>query len=477
MNNNKTERVKAQSFSRRTYTRAQKSAVQQTVTFDAVKPHGHTSKTHEPTVRYSQVSMPKARECVSHTSKTLQSHVHNQRTDIENHFALTRTPRRHYSPTTHCSSNTKKVLHYIKHNRSLLDSMPGIAVSVVFAAIVGVCIFIGISQQDQDASVDIDTSSPAIFDEVSDIDASVDEEEVWEVTEFIPSALALDSISSDEGVQVFSLSDRDAIELDNAQVAVIIEAIEAIAAVGNVSFVFYDLESGYGISFNPDTEIYGASSFKALYALYVCETLIDTDSLSLMDRCPVSTVIDRSGSYSSTAQGSYPVGELIEASIVNSSNNAFAYLRAAYDAEGFSEWITELGTDDVITDNVSSWFPTYSVRSSAKLWTEMYEYLNSESETAAWLGDLLTQTETSFIRSALESSGIQDLVVRNKAGWISSSTPIYNAICDAGIIEADGHTYVLSIMTSMSYSDAHVELFEALTSALFDVRTSLNLQE
>ena len=47
--------------------------------------------------------------------------------------------------------------------------------------------------------------------------------------------------------------------------------------------VFYDLSSGKGVTYNADVEVYGASSYKALYALYICESLVETGQVSLDD--------------------------------------------------------------------------------------------------------------------------------------------------------------------------------------------------
>ncbi len=346
-----------------------------------------------------------------------------------------------------------------------------IVIIVAIIAIVLLCIFLLTTCQQNtdstdDAAANSDTESFTLA-----------EEDQAETTDFTPSTSALDSISDDEGIQVFSLSNLDALELDETTLAAIEEAVAAIETTSDVGFVFYDLETGRGISLNPDTEIYGASTFKAPYALYVCETLVETGQLSLSDSCPVSYVVDSGSWYGNSGDSSYPVSELIQVAIVDSDNNAFGFLRDAYDDMGFSTWITEIGADDVIAETNTSWFPTYCPRSSAKLWTDMYEYLNSGSETAEWLGSLLTQTTTSFIRNALESSDAEDLTVSNKAGWISDSDPDYNAINDAGIIEADGHTYILSIMTSLPDGDSNRELFETLAAAIFDARESLNLQE
>ena len=61
--------------------------------------------------------------------------------------------------------------------------------------------------------------------------------------------------------------------------------------------------------------------------------------------------------------------------------------------------------------------------------------------------------------------------MRNKAGWISEGG--YYSTCDAGLIDIDGRTYVMSIMTSMPWSDRSSELVTAIAKALFDARAVL----
>lgn len=65
----------------------------------------------------------------------------------------------------------------------------------------------------------------------------------------------------------------------------------------------------------------------------------------------------------------------------------------------------------------------------------------------------------------------------DKAGWISDSDPDYNAICDADIIEADGHDYIFSLMTGMPDGESNRLLFEELAATIFDAREALNLQQ
>ena len=260
-------------------------------------------------------------------------------------------------------------------------------------------------------------------------------------------------------VQAFSLVDDKTPALEDEDLAALQDALDQAQELGDVGVVFYDLSSGKGVAYNADVQVYGASSYKALYALYICETLVETGQVSLDDS------LNTYGGYS---MGWLTVRSLIENAVVNSDNDSFIALRAAFDQDGYEDWIASLGVDGETALDPMSDFPTYCARTSAKLWREMSEYLSWDSETSQWLSDLLASTTRSFIRDGIADDGV---VVRNKAGWIGEEG--YYATCDAGLIDADGRTYVMSIMTSMSYSDESSEAVAAIARALFDARAAL----
>lgn len=237
------------------------------------------------------------------------------------------------------------------------------------------------------------------------------------------------------------------------------DALSQAQELGDVGVVFYDLSSGKGVTYNADAEVYGASSYKALYALYICESLVETGQVSLDDSL---------GTYGGYNMGWQTVRDLIEAAVVNSDNDSFIALRAAFDRVGYEDWIFGLGVDyDTALDPMSD-FPTYCPRTSAKLWCEMSEYLSHDTETSQWLSGLLASTARSFIRDGIADD---QALVRNKAGWISEDG-CYST-CDAGLIDIDGRTYVMSIMTSMPWSDRSSEVTAAIAKALFDTRAAL----
>lgn len=266
-------------------------------------------------------------------------------------------------------------------------------------------------------------------------------------------------IPSGDTVQTFSLVDDQIPALEDESLAALQDTLDQAQELGDVGVVFYNLSSGKGVTYNADAEVYGASSYKALYVLYVCELLVETGQVSLDDTL---------GTYGGYSMGWLTVRDLIETSVVNSDNDSFIALRATFDQDGYEDWIAALGVEDEVALDPMSDFPTYCPRTSAKLWREMSEYLSRESETSQWLSGLLASTTRSFIRD-----GIADdhAMVRNKAGWISEAG--CNATCDAGLIDVDGDTYIMSIMTSMPWSDRSSEAVAAIAKALYDTRAAL----
>lgn len=266
-------------------------------------------------------------------------------------------------------------------------------------------------------------------------------------------------IPSGDTVQTFSLVDDQILALEDENLAALQNALDQAQELGDVGVVFYDLSSGKGVTYNADVEVYGASSYKALYALYICESLVETGQVSLDDFL---------GTYGGYNMGWQTVRDLIENAVANSDNDSFIALRAAFDHDGYEDWIANLGVDDETALDPMSDFPTYCPCTSARLWREMSEYLSMDTETSQWLSGLLASTSRSFIRDGIAD---EQVLVRNKAGWISEDG--YYSTCDAGLIDIDGCTYVMGIMTSMPWSDRASEVTAAIAKALFDTRAAL----
>lgn len=285
--------------------------------------------------------------------------------------------------------------------------------------------------------------------------------------DFRATPSVMDSIPQTTGLETFTLTNSGkhvaAPKLASDETAAIKSAISAVEEYGDVSLVLINLDTGCGIAYNPDAPVYGAGSFKAPYALYICETFVENGAFSI----PGISALGDDDFY---GEGSF-VKSLIENAVVNSDNDSFATLRGMYDFQGFDEWITALGaTDATYTDE--SWFPWYSARSSAKLWAEMLEYWRGGSDTALWLQSLCAETNQSFLRDATEPLGAE---VLNKAGWCSGYDYDldFNSICDAGVVRIGNEFYLASVMTGAPDDDDNRALVEELIAALFTARDSL----
>lgn len=263
------------------------------------------------------------------------------------------------------------------------------------------------------------------------------------------------AIPTGASVQTFNIKGGDGLTFTHGELASLKMAIATAENSGDVGLVFYDLKSGKGVAYNADLEVYGASSFKAAYALYICEQLIEAGDVKLDE--PLS-------SYDEDSElGGETVGDLIEAAIVDSDNDSYIALRRAFDGKSYDEWAKKLDIEEAQAEDGGE-FPTYCARTSAKIWAEMDSYLSLNDDTSKWLAEQLKSTSMSFIRSGITG----DATVYDKAGWINEDG--YAATSDSGLVQIDGHTYVMSIMTSIPWDDTAADTVGQIAAALVEAR-------
>ena len=310
-------------------------------------------------------------------------------------------------------------------------------------------------------------------------------------------------LPASSSVTAFSLLDNGAeLDLSEEQSENIESALSDLNA--SAAFTIVDAQSGKGIQYNADVHLYAASSAKAWFSLFLAQ-LVDEGTISLED--PVSCWATDYPISQSRWDGSYCVGSLIENTLLYSDNAAYSALRNAYEGIGYAQWLTDLGIDPVVIAD-ASWYPFLSPVASAQMWTNIYTYMNSDAEDAAWLKQLLENTQVSFLRDALVdenvsadevavSAGIEEaqaedseqrsvssssastlVTVYNKAGWDSASEyagyqSYLNAMCDSGVIEADGHTYIVSVLANIEEGDANAIKLERLMNTLYEAAQTL----
>lgn len=311
---------------------------------------------------------------------------------------------------------------------------------------------------DESAASPSDTSVAA--DSVSDKRAELEELGVI--------ALDMDLIPEADGcVTAFSLVGDEAPALFEEEYALIEDAISEVELLGDVSVVLVNCDTGAGIAYDSDAFVYGASSFKGPYAAYFCSELVDAGLVSLDSLCAIPDALELEGSTWQHGR-SYYVGDLLEATVLYSDNDAYKTLHRNYDSLGYSSWVLgELGEGSVECE--TDYYHFTSARTMAKAWAYTWDYLCSGSDTAAWLGSLLSGTNVSPIRDALEGWGA---VVYNKAGWYAGSYD-YNSTSDAGIVQVGDATYLVAVLTSCPYGGVSVSAVEGLVLSLFAVSDAL----
>ena len=238
-----------------------------------------------------------------------------------------------------------------------------------------------------------------------------------------------------------------------------------------VGYVFLNLKTGMGLARDVDTEVYAASSIKGPYAAYLC-SLMDEGQISRDTRCKNNWRLDEG---SGRDQSTYSVESLIEDMVVWSDNDALRFVRASYDDLGFEQYLANMSADTNIAHD-GEWFAHYTARDSAIMWMSIYQYLTQAetNENAAWLAELMSKTNTSFVRNAVEANDME-ATVYNKAGWcIGSSGDDYDSVCDSAIVYDGNVPYLLVIMTSAPDGSDNEEAVTNIAAALLDARYSLD---
>lgn len=292
------------------------------------------------------------------------------------------------------------------------------------------------------------------------------------------------------------------------------------------SFLIMDIQTGRGFARNIDKKLYGASSFKGPYCAFLLKQYVDNGEMNINDAFASGYMTENLGY---ARAGTDSLKNLIEETIVNSSNDAFASLRVNFSDATLASWLTSVDVEERVA--YDTWFPFNTVRNMAKLWMEAYYYLQTDSEAANALREFMGSTTKSFMREALtgvriidenelieqagtteavdagddqtdDSSALiesttlratgslgqnlsyavdhsidvitsSDITVLDKSGWNIDNDQNYDALVDCGIVSCNGRDYLLCVMCDAGYTDSNVAMFEKLISAVFEARRDL----
>lgn len=204
---------------------------------------------------------------------------------------------------------------------------------------------------------------------------------------------------------------------------------QALNTMQTEDYAYYvkDLNSGWEMCFNEDTEYYSASAIKGPYVISV-----------LMND---PTALDRSESS-------------IRAAITVSDNNAYKHLRKVYGHPVFDNWLASFGCESAQREYDYAYV---TAREMGMMWEQIYHYFQSDDPTAAYCKDIFEGVFHSFLSENIGSK----YTVYSKAGWITG--PYYTSENDAGLVMQPDHPYVIAILsTSYCETDKLGELAGAL---------------
>ena len=236
--------------------------------------------------------------------------------------------------------------------------------------------------------------------------------------------------------QILGYADRKPLDIQtSAEWKKVREAKDALLENVEVSFVMLDLNTGRGISYNPDEMIYTASSEKGPSV--------------------ASSVHDNPEILDSQIN-------LIQAILYYSDNYSYDTLWDRYAKRSMVEWCENAG---VRYENHVHEYSYMSARQMAKLWTENYFYFQTDA-----VGNRLSyeyqQPETSSIHKVLG----EKYRTQSKGGWFAGR---WDSTCDCGIVYAGEHEefpYLISIMTSVP---CNMDRLDGLVEALDDYHTKM----
>lgn len=230
------------------------------------------------------------------------------------------------------------------------------------------------------------------------------------------------------------------------------------------SFVLYDINSEAMICYNEERYYPVASTVKAPFVMS-CLWQIEEGTHSLED------TMEYTKEYSVRGDGVikkedigtvFTVKELMEHAILISDDIGYLMLQGKFGYKNYNQFLRESGNKVTIDGESIKWGQT-SAMDSLRNWKEVYRYINSDSENAAFFAELIKNTNKSFVRNVLGD----EYVVYNKMGWV------YGQCCHDHAIVMDEQPYLMVIMTMGNARTENQKFMEELAVILNGVHEEM----
>ena len=225
------------------------------------------------------------------------------------------------------------------------------------------------------------------------------------------------------------------------------------------SFLYKDIYTGFTVSYNANAPIFTASTIKAPAMIYLYE-------MASQNKIDINEKMIYDGRFYSDGSGvlknkkmntSYSVDELINYSIHDSDNIAYAMLVNKYGRKNMLEFWKEKGTKYIYTYN-TIWGIT-SANDASIYMQELYDFYISNDEYGNKLFEYFTNAEWKQIT---DKDGKYNTA--NKGGWSKET------FHDVAIV-FDENPYILVILSTTGNSDYNY-LFKTTSKLVGDLHTN-----
>ena len=240
---------------------------------------------------------------------------------------------------------------------------------------------------------------------------------------------------------------------------------------GQISFYYYDLESGYSVEYRADRAYQAASVIKAPYVKWLLASGIDgSEKLTMLssDKQGGSGVVDKE-----PAGTQFTVDQLMENAIRYSDNTAYYMLNKRFGFKEFNTYAAELGIKANANSNCVLTYPRprfgyLSARDIGLYMADIAKFLETGSEDAKRLKTWMTSTSE---ESQLVEAYRNKYTVAHKYG---DTKNIENAVHDGAIVYAE-QPFVLAVATSLEpFAAASMTAYHELAKQIDILHTAFH---
>ena len=209
----------------------------------------------------------------------------------------------------------------------------------------------------------------------------------------------------------------------------------------NISLSIYSVDGSKGLYYNTKAEIFGACTVKAAYTLYACKQMENGNG-----NLSVSLTYDEKHYEPGTGDMQYsPFGTVftmetaLHKSMSISDNVGYLMAVDHFGRDGYNNFISEMGCDS-LRIKPTVWSLRTKSQDLVKLWCEIYNYFETNTEYSRFLYNSCTNTAGNYATAALSGVDYSHKQGHNSTGdWLSLS--------DAGIVWKGDTPYIIAILT------------------------------